>query len=233
MIGKIILHYKILEKLGEGGMGIVYKAHDTKLDRLVALKFLPPHITVNKEDRERFLQEARAASAVIHPNVSVIHDMAEYQDQQFIVMEYVEGQTLRQMVPISNFQQAIGYAILNEEPHPIQKYLPEASSELLHILDRALEKDPEDRYQSVHDMLIDLRRVHKQTSRVVRPAAAPLPVHRKAGNYFQASAIKKGPDLSRWHHSHHHSNWSVPVVSSFRIKTSSSRDEVQPIDHQR
>jgi Tol biopolymer transport system component/predicted Ser/Thr protein kinase len=280
MIGKQISQYRIIEKLGEGGMGIVYKAHDSKLDRPVALKFLPQHITVSKEDRERFLQEARAASAVMHPNVCVIYDLAEYEDQQFIVMEYVDGQTLRQLVPIEKLQEAIGYAIqigealqeahskgvvhrdiktdnimvnsrnqikvmdfglaklkgslkltktsstvgtlaymapeqlqggevdarsdifsfgvvlfemlsgrlpfrgeheaaiiysiLNEDPEPVQKYRPEVSSELLHIINRALEKDPEERYQSVHDLLIDLQRVKKETSRVSRSKVPPL-----------------------------------------------------------
>jgi serine/threonine protein kinase len=111
MIGKTIFHYKILEKLGEGGMGVVYKALDTKLDRLVALKFLPPQITVSPEDKARFLQEAKAASAVMHSNVCVIHDIAEHKDQQFIIMEYVDGKTLRQMVPIQKLQDAIDYAI--------------------------------------------------------------------------------------------------------------------------
>jgi len=279
MIGNTIAHYKIIEKLGEGGMGVVYKAHDTKLDRFVALKFLPHEISLSAEDKARFLQEARAASAVSHANVCVIHDIAEHDGQQFIVMEYVEGKTLRQMVPIQKVQDALGYAvqigealeaahgkgvvhrdikaenimvnvtnqvkvmdfglaklrgslkltktsstvgtlaymapeqiqggevdarsdifsfgvvlyemltghlpfvgeheaammysILNESPQPIQKYKPELSSELLHIINRALEKDPEDRYQTVREMVIDLRRAKKETSRVSRPSIAP------------------------------------------------------------
>jgi serine/threonine protein kinase len=274
MIGKSISHYKILEKLGEGGMGVVYKAQDLKLDRLVALKFLPQQITVSKEDKARFLQEAKAASAVMHPNVCVIYDITEHKGQQFIIMEYVDGKTLRQMVPIQKLQIAIDYVIqigealqeahskgvvhrdvktdnimvntrnqikvmdfglaklkgslkltktsstvgtlaymspeqiqgaevdarsdifsfgvvlyemltghlpfhgeyeaammyciVNEEPQPVHKYRPEISSEVLHILNRSLEKDPEDRYQSVHDMIIELRRVKKETSRVSR-----------------------------------------------------------------
>ena len=69
MIGKTISHYKILEKLGEGGMGIVYKAHDLKLDRFVALKFLPPHLTTSGDERQRFIHEAKAASALQHNNI--------------------------------------------------------------------------------------------------------------------------------------------------------------------
>ena len=98
MIGKTISHYKIIDKLGEGGMGVVYKAEDTKLDRTIALKFLPPHLTVNEEDKARFLQEAKAAATINHPNVCVIHDIQEYDNQRFIVIEYIEGTTLRAAV---------------------------------------------------------------------------------------------------------------------------------------
>ena len=95
MIGETILHYKILEKLGEGGMGEVFKAQDTKLDRFVALKFLPSQLTASEDDKARFIQEAKAASAMNHPNVCTIHSIEEQNDQLFIVMEYVDGVTLR------------------------------------------------------------------------------------------------------------------------------------------
>ena len=95
MIGSTILHYQILEKLGEGGMGEVYKAQDTKLDRFVALKFLSSQLTATEDEKARFIQEAKAASAMNHPNVCTIHDIQEHNGQLFIVMEFVDGKTLR------------------------------------------------------------------------------------------------------------------------------------------
>ncbi|MEJ2635226.1 MAG: protein kinase [Calditrichia bacterium] len=271
MIEKRISHYKILEKLGEGGMGVVYKAHDTRLDRLVALKFLPPHLTLSETDKIRFLQEARAAAALNHPHVCVVYEIDDRREQPFIAMELIEGITLREKLqdgPLDlktvinyalqiaealqaahekdivhrdiksenimitgsgqakimdfglarirgatsltrssstvgtiaymppehlqgrevdarsdifsfgvvlyemltgelpfkgEYDSAMMYSILNEEPEPVQKYRPGLTSEFLHILDRALEKDPENRYQTVRDMMIDLKRLKRDT----------------------------------------------------------------------
>lgn len=278
MIGQIISHYRILEKLGEGGMGVVYKAQDTRLDRIVALKFLPHHLTANEAEKARFLQEAKAAAALNHPNVCSVIDIQEENEQQFIIMEYVEGSTLRRKLPLQKVDDAIQYAIqigealkaahvkgivhrdvksenimltsdgrikvmdfglaklkgslkltrtsstvgtlaymapeqiqggevdarsdifsfgivlfemltgrtpfrgehdaammysiVNEEPDSILKHRPHASAEIERIIRRALEKDPEDRYQHVDDMVSELRREQKKSTRVVRPAAS-------------------------------------------------------------
>jgi len=106
VIGKQILHYKILEKIGEGGMGVVYKAEDTKLKRDVAIKFLPRHIAASDEERQRFKIEARAAASLNHPNIATIHAIEEVDDEMFIVMEFIEGQELRELI-ISNSKLSI------------------------------------------------------------------------------------------------------------------------------
>ena len=262
---------------------MVYKAEDTKLDRLVALKFLPSHVTASETEKARFLQEAKAASAINHPNVCVIHDIKEREGQWFIVMEYVDGVTLSHKIqegqlPLKSvidyamqiaealnaahakgivhrdiksenimintqdqvkvmdfglaklkgtvkltkttstvgtlaymspeqiqggavdarsdifsfgvvlyemltgklpfhaeYDSATMYAILNEEPEPVDKYRPDLSSEFLHVLNRALEKESEDRYQNSKEILIDLRRIKRDTDRVSRRKVAPIP----------------------------------------------------------
>ena len=98
MTGQTILHFRILEKIGEGGMGAVYKAQDTHLDRLVAVKFLPADRLADPDRRQRFVLEAKAASSLNHPNIIVIHDIASDGGRDFIVMEYVEGKTLDQLI---------------------------------------------------------------------------------------------------------------------------------------
>ncbi|MCH8124300.1 MAG: protein kinase, partial [Bacteroidetes bacterium] len=96
MVGSTISHYKVLEELGRGGMGIVYRAVDTKLDRDVALKFLPPHLSADPDAKARFIQEAKAASGLDHPNICNIHEIAEADDGRlFIAMTFYNGQTLK------------------------------------------------------------------------------------------------------------------------------------------
>ncbi|NUN69754.1 MAG: protein kinase [Bacteroidetes bacterium] len=267
-----------MEKLGEGGMGIVYKAQDTKLNRVVALKFLPDRVNNDSTTRSRFLQEAQAAAVLNHPNICVIHDVREEEGKQFMVMEFVEGRTLREVngqrgiatekavdyavqiaealeeahskgivhrdikadniminakdqVKVMDFglaklkgslkltrtsstvgtlaymapeqmqggevdprsdifafgvlffemltgrlpfrgehEAAMMYSIINEDPEELTKYLPDAPPELSFLLRKSLEKNPEDRYQQMSDIVRDLRRLKKQSSRVNRPA---------------------------------------------------------------
>jgi serine/threonine protein kinase/tetratricopeptide (TPR) repeat protein len=271
MIGKTISHYKILEKLGEGGMGVVYKAEDTKLDRIVALKFLPPHISADKAEMERFIHEAKTASAIEHTNICNIHEIDETDDGQlFIAMAHYEGETLkdriqrgplkleeaidtaiqvaeglaraheegivhrdikpgniivtkRDVVKIVDFglaklvegvkltktgttlgtaaymspeqtsgkkvdrrsdiwslgvvlyemitgqlpfkgeyEQAVSYAIVNEEQEPITALRTGVPMELERIVDKSLEKKPDERYQHVDEMLVDLKNLRRE-----------------------------------------------------------------------
>jgi serine/threonine protein kinase len=274
LFGQTILHYKILEKLGEGGMGVVYKAHDITLDRDVALKFLPRDVSLSEEDRSRFIHEAKAASALDHPNICTIHEVATTDDgQMFIAMGYYEGVSLNKkiqkgrldleeavaisiqiaeglqaahekgivhrdvksgniiitekgQVKILDFglahksglsrltrtgttvgtasymspeqakgekvdqrsdlwslgvvlyemvtgklpfrgehEAAILYSVVNEEPKPLEVSISGTSPELIHIIGRALEKNVAERYQSAAEMLVDLKRLKKETSR--------------------------------------------------------------------
>lgn len=113
MVGQTILHYRLVEKLGAGGMGEIYKAEDSRLNRMVAIKLLSPRFAADQERRKRFFQEARAASALNHPNIITLYDIVSEDDVQCIVMEYVAGKTLREVIPPRglNSSQALQYGI--------------------------------------------------------------------------------------------------------------------------
>ncbi|MFQ5641576.1 MAG: protein kinase [bacterium] len=125
MIGKTILHYKILKKLGEGGMGVVYKAEDTKLERTVALKFLSL-TSIGDEEKKRFKREAKAAASLNHPNIATIFAIEEHDDEMFIVMEYIEGRELREIIHEIPPNPPLGKGGMGEPP--MKKASPTATS---------------------------------------------------------------------------------------------------------
>lgn len=126
MIGRTISHYQIVEKLGQGGMGVVYKAQDLKLDRFVALKFFPHHLGQDEDEKKRFVLETKAASALDHPNICTIHEIDETEDgQMFIVMAYYYEMLTGQLPFRGAYEQAVVYSILHEEAEPIADLRPE------------------------------------------------------------------------------------------------------------
>ncbi len=302
MIDSTISHYKILEKLGEGGMGVVYKAQDLNLDRIVALKFLPERASSGEESKFRFLQEAKAAASLNHSNICTIYGVEEHQSQMFIAMEFVDGGILRNRIPFTKTDEAIiiaiqigealaeahskgivhrdikadnvmltakaqvkvmdfglaklkgslkltrssstvgtlaymapeqiqggevdlrsdlfafgvllfemltgklpfrgeheaamMYSILNEEPENIRKYISDISTECERILEKSLEKNPEERYQSAVEMVADLKRWKRETGRVTRPPMAQQSTAMRDGD-FQKSVENIGSMTSR------------------------------------
>jgi eukaryotic-like serine/threonine-protein kinase len=113
LVGRTLQHYRIVEKIGEGGMGVVFRAWDEHLKRDVAIKVLPPKLVADPERKKRFVQEARAASALSHPNIVMIHDIASVGEHDFIVMEHIAGKTLGQKIGRNGMKlgEALNYAI--------------------------------------------------------------------------------------------------------------------------
>jgi eukaryotic-like serine/threonine-protein kinase len=289
MTGQTISHYKILEKIGSGGMGVVYKAEDTRLKRLVALKFLPPHFTQDPEAKKRFINEAQSASALQHHNICTIYEINETDDDQmYISMEYLDGLTLKEVISESglpadqavdiilqiarglekahikgiihrdikpaniiitnegvvkivdfglakltgqskltkagstpgtvaymspeqargedvskttdiwslgvvfyemicgqlpfrgDFEQAMIYLIINEEPDPLQKHVPEIPSDLIQIVNRMLEKNADSRYLSATELLSDLENYRNRLTAAGRGAFHPKSILQSA-----------------------------------------------------
>ena len=304
MIGHTISHYEIVEKIGEGGMGVVYKAKDTKLGRFVALKFLAPHLLLDEDAHRRFVREAKAAAALDHPNICTVYEIDEADGRTFIAMAFIEGQSLDKVVAAGpmkiedaveiagqtaralavahdkgvvhrdikpaniliaqsgsgrerqarlmdfglaqltggskiskgqsmlgtvaymspeqakgidvdrradiwalgailyemlsgrmpfegHFDQAIVYSILNEAPEPLTGLRTGIPQPLEAIVDKALEKDREKRYQRVDELLVDLRRLEDSTARS-RAQPAPPPIagrQSRVGLYAAACTV--------------------------------------------
>jgi serine/threonine protein kinase len=299
MMNRTISHYLILEKLGEGGMGVVYKAQDTKLDRLVALKFLPPHLFSDAEAKARFKQEAKATSALNHPNVTTIFEIDEVEGECFICMEYIEGKSIKELIQEKNFsipeilnasvqiaeglkaahkkgivhrdiksdnvmitpeglvkimdfglaklkgasqltktgttlgtmrymspeqvqgmevdqrsdifsfgvvlyemiagqlpfkgehEPSIIYSILNETPEPLARYKTGVPGELQRIVDKALAKNRDERFQHVDDMLADLKLIKRglETTQTISVPVKPKRLKKRSAFLYAIPAI--------------------------------------------
>jgi len=307
MIGKTVSHYKILEKLGEGGMGVVYKAEDTKLKRTVALKFLPPELMHDVEAKERFIHEAQAVSALDHSNICTIYEVGETptegREQSFIAMAYYDGETLRDRISRGPFkveaavditiqvaeglkeahdkdivhrdiksanimvttkgqvkildfglarltgrtkltktgttlgtaaymspeqtrgekvdgrsdiwsvgivlyemltgqrpfkgeyEQAVVYSIMGEEPEPVTGLRTGVPMELERIVNKALKKNPAERYQNVEDLLVDLKGLNKALESEVKQQPAHVIEKTERKNFLKRASLPVGIGL--------------------------------------
>jgi len=320
MIGTTVSHYRIVAELGRGGMGIVYRAEDTKLNRQVALKFLPQHGLITEEQRARFTQEARTAATLNHPNICTIHSIEEGESGQFIVMEFVEGQTLRDRVSAGGLkltdaldygiqiaealqeahakgivhrdikseniiitparrakvmdfglaklrgamkltrtsstigtlaymspeqiqgeevdtradlfsfgvvlyemltgrmpfrgehEAAMVYSIVNEEAEPLANYLVDAPAGLSQVIEKALEKDPAERYQSAADLAVDLKRLRRESGRVSRIGKKPVAPAQREGSETPVGSVTEPADTSPTTPVGAHRSVTLPVM---------------------
>ncbi len=316
MIGTTVLHYKIIEELGRGGMGVVYLAEDAKLGRKVAIKFLPRHIARDSEQRKRLRIEARSTAALNHPNIAHVYAIEESDHQIFIVVEFIDGVELKDKIhppesplnkgvtkgwlPVNesiniaaqiaegleaahkkgivhrdvksqnimitddgkvkimdfglakikggtqvtkigttvgtaaymspeqakgdevdqrtdiwalgvilyemltgklpfkgDYEQAVVYAILNEQPQSVESFRSDIPTELIPIVNRSLEKDPNDRYQSISDLLMDLRRLKRDSTNFSRPDMSTAEITQQHQKISQTKNVPPGKQKYR------------------------------------
>ena len=164
--------YQIDAPLGAGGMGEVYKATDTRLDRTVAIKVLPEHVAADPDLKQRFEHEARTVAALIHPHICTLYDVGKHDGRPFIAMELLEGQVLSQRIashavgtlPFTGKTSAAQVdSLLHHAPTPPRQLSAEVPDELARIIDKALEKDRRLRYQTASDLRSDLARLRRDT----------------------------------------------------------------------